>query len=264
MKVVSCIKQVRNLDDILPYDWVVDKQKLGVNIDYANRIMNTYDEMALEIMLQLCDASSDIESTTITIGDKNSETILRKALAIGVDNVVRIDKGNEVIDDPYYIASLLKAELLDQGDVELILCGRQADNGNNGQTGQILAAMLGLPCITMVVDIRMEDDKFLVSHLTSTGIEHVCIQGPLVVCVTQLKDKYLRMATLMASMEAKRKPIKQKNAQRYIGNENYTLSHISIDKCENSCVFLEDTPNESKIEQLMNLIVEEAKAESSL
>jgi len=259
MKVISCIKQVRNLDDILPYDWIVDEQKLGVNIAYANRIMNTYDEMALETMLQLCDADGDIESEAITIGNKNSESILRKALAIGVDNVVMIEKEPEAIEDPYYIASLLKAEISEQGDVDLILCGRQADNGNNGQTGQILAAMLGWPCITMVTDVEVQGNKFLISHLMSGGIEHISIQGPLVVCVTQLRNKYLRMASLMASMEAKKKQIKRKPAKKSAKEVNYILSSISIDNYENDCVFMEDTSEMSKAEQLLNLIAQQSQ-----
>lgn len=259
MKVVSCIKQVRDLDNILPYDWVVDEQNQRVDIDYANRIMNTYDEMALELMLQLCDMHEDIESLAITIGDKGSEAILRKALAVGVGSVVRVDKETEAIDDPHYIAALLKAEVLQQGEINLILCGRQADNGNSGQTGQILAAMMGWPCITMAVDIKIENDEFIVSHLVSKGIEHVRLKGPLVVTVTQLKDKYLRMATLRASMQAKKKLIKQKNAHPHMQNGSYTLTHISIDKHENKCFLLEDTLSMSKAEQLMNLMVQEAQ-----
>ncbi|MBI9109409.1 MAG: hypothetical protein JEZ04_21875 [Spirochaetales bacterium] len=91
MTVISCIKQVRDLDIVLKNDWVVQENGISINIDYANRIMNTFDETSLELMLRLNDTEKALHTKVVTIGSAYSETILRKALALGVDEALRID-----------------------------------------------------------------------------------------------------------------------------------------------------------------------------
>ncbi len=207
MKIVTCIKQVRDLDIILSKDWVVNEGSNSVNIDYANSIINTYDENALEMMLRLSDYDNNIKTIALTIGDSNSEKILRKALAVKTDSAIRIENNKELDFHPVQIATMIKNVIEKIEDVQMVMCGRQASIGDNGQTGLILAEMLGWPCISLVTDIIWKDDNLLVTHQVENGLETLEVKLPVVLTVTQSPDKFLRMATIKDVLAAKKKDI---------------------------------------------------------
>ncbi|PAT01341.1 hypothetical protein CI105_07115 [Candidatus Izimaplasma bacterium ZiA1] len=259
MKIISCIKQVYDLDIVLENDWVVDETTNKINIDYANLIMNPYDETALELMLRITDSSKDIKTEVITIGNKKSEAILRKALAIGVDDATRIEIDHELINNPFNIAKLLHHKIKDDKEVKLVLCGRQSDIFNHGQTGQILAEKLGWSCFTNVFNITYKDSYFNVSRTTSSGIEHIKTNNPLVVTVTQSPNMFLRMATLMNTMKAKQKPInfisKELSEISEDTNEKfYNLEKLTVEKSKKNCIYLNENKNKSINLQLSDLI----------
>jgi electron transfer flavoprotein beta subunit len=257
MTIVSCIKQVHDLDIILKNDWVVEEDGQTINIDYANRIMNTYDETSLELMLRLNDRQAEFQTMAVTIGGSHSETILRKALALGVEKAIRIEPSTKLDYSPDKVAFLLSDIIKGQNDVELVLCGRQADNGNNGQTGQILAEMLGWPCITMVTDIKKLENKYKISRMVEQGIEHLYVSAPLVVSVTQSENKQLRMATLKATLDARKKVIEQFDYEDLSLIEEYSkykLERISINSSEKHCIYINDKENETKSDQLVKIL----------
>jgi len=266
MSLISCIKQVRDLDIVLKDDWVVGEDGRSINIGYANRIMNTFDETSLELMLRLSDEDDDLQTRVVTIGSPQSETILRKALALGVAEAVRVDQAEELDFNPGKTASILRDVIQADSDVELVFCGRQADNGSNGQTGQMLAEMLGWPCITMVTDIKKTGDEYKVSRLVEQGLEHLYLKGPMVISVTQSENKLLRMAGLKSMLDAKKKPISRlrvEAAGRFDNGSLYKLGKISINKPEKHCLFIEDKKDESKADQLKKILRRKAPHEQS-
>lgn len=264
MTIISCIKQVQDLDIVLKDDWVVEKDGVTINIDYVNQIMNTYDETSIELMLRLSD-DSDIKTKVITLGNEKSEGILRKAMAVGVNEAVRIES-HECLDFmPEQVAYCLKTYINQEEKnrtVQMVMCGRQADIGNHGQTGQILAEMLGWPCITRVTDIKKTNDGFKISRIEDWGIEHIYVTGPVVVTITQSKNKMLRMATLKAMLEAKKQSIEVYSVEGFNGYfmkkiEAYALEKLTINQPVKNCIFMDDKDNASKGSQLLKLLLDE-------
>lgn len=262
MTIICCIKQVHDLDIVLKDDWIVDESTCSVDISYANKIMNTFDETSLELMLRLSDKQS-IDTRVVTLGDIQSESILRKALAVGVSKGARIEVQSDLEFQPEQVAFHLYQYILTESnskEVDMVMCGRQADNGNHGQTGQLLAAMLGWPCITMVTDIEKVGDSFKISRLTQNAIEHIYVNTPVVVTVTQSANSLLRMATLKATLEAKKKVIEIFRFDK-LCLSNCELKKLSINKPEKNCVFLEDHENCLKTDQLIKLLREQMMEE---
>jgi len=257
MTIISCIKQVQDLDIVLKDDWVVGNDGLTIDIDYANRIMNTFDETSLELMLRLKDEMEEVRTKVVTVGGLRSESILRKAMAVGADEALRIEPPFDLDFRPEKTALLLKEAVAGEEETELVLCGRQADNGSNGQTGQILAEMLGWPCLTMVTDIKKIGNEYRISRLTEEGTEHLHAAPPLVVTVTQSENKLLRMATLKAMLTAKKEGIRVLESEEEAPSDespSYTLEKITINRADKHCVFLEETERSSRTDQLIRIL----------
>jgi electron transfer flavoprotein beta subunit len=260
MKIVSCIKQVYDLDIVLENDWVVDETQNSVDIHYANRIMNSYDEASLELMLQLKDNDVTIRTEAVTIGEKPTESILQKALAVGVDEATRIDVGSTHINNPFDNATLLYETIKEDDSIDLILCGKQSDITNYGQTGQILAEKLNWASFTNVFEIDFIDSYYRLSRLVKDGVEKVTIKGPLVVTSIPSPNKFLRMASLRDMMKAKKKDIKVISKELALEilskkTRQYKSVGITIDKPVKDCIYLENTSDKSTEDQLNELII---------
>jgi len=258
MKIITCIKQVYDLDIVLENDWIVDNNK--VDIHYANRIINPFDETALEMMLSIKDENPSIITEAITIGDKSSDDILRKALALKTDTVTRIDLHHEKLRSPNDTASLLYNQITSK-NVDLVLCGKQSDIRNYGQTAQILAAKLDWPCFTDVYEIKYIDKKYTLKRLSGNNEQIVTIKGPLVISVIQSENKYLRMATLRDMLFAKKKEIytisnevalKQLSESKIKNN----LHSLYIEKQHKECKYLPLKQENNIYTELSNLIKE--------
>jgi electron transfer flavoprotein beta subunit len=258
MKIVSCIKQVYDLDIVLENDWVVDETQKCVDIHYANRIINSYDEASLEMMLQLKDKSKNIMTKALTIGEKNTESILIKALAIGVDEVLRIDSSTKEINNPNDNASLIYESVKDDESIDLILCGKQSDINNYGQTGQILAEKLNWSCFTNVYEIEYLNEIYHLSRLLNDGIERIETKGPIVITSIPSSNKFLRMATLRNMMKAKKTEIKVSHFESVLSNKDkqYNFKKITIEKPNKQCQYIVEKSNISIEDQLLNLIDE--------
>ncbi len=238
MKLISCIKEVSNLDMILPKDWVVDDSGKAVDLYYATKMINPFDETALELMLRIKD-QTDASTEVITIGN---EDILKKALAIGVDYATRIDLKPNKFTVPNDTASVLYDVIKDK-NANIIFCGKQADNGDHGQTGQILAQKLGWPCFTDVIDVFIEDEFLIIKRLLKEGIEAIKIKGNVVVVITQSGNKFLRMATLLDVIAAKSKSIEVVSMDEKM--KDYNVQSIYIEQPNKKTKFIqmnEQTP----------------------
>ncbi|AIO19439.1 Electron transfer flavoprotein subunit beta [Candidatus Izimaplasma bacterium HR1] len=256
MKIVSCIKQVYDLDIVLENDWVVDESCKSVDIHYANRIMNSYDEASLEMMLQLKDKYLNIMTQALTIGNKSTESILKKALAIGVDEVIRIDIDINKINNPNDNATLIYESVKEDESIDIIFCGKQSDINNYGQTGQILAEKLHWSCFTNVFEIEYIDNQFHISRLLKSGIERIITKAPFVITSIPSADKFLRMATLRDMMRANKETIKIKEYESLLTElENrYNFEKITIEKPVKKCIYLEDEID-SKVETQLDELI---------
>ncbi len=236
MKIITCVKQVRDLDMILKDDWVLDDTQQSVDLYYANKLLNPYDQTSVEIMLRLRD-DQNIKTEVITIGDSSTDEVLRKCFSVGVDSGKRVDVKDSKFRTPRSTANYLK-EAIDLDDVDLILCGKQADNGNHGQTGQILAKKLGWPCFTDILDIHFKESHFELTRLSENNIEKLTVKPPFVGVITQSGDKFLRLATLMDVLKAKSKEVEIINVPKNLTDKFYDVESVEVIKSNKSTEYI--------------------------
>lgn len=245
MKAICCIKQVYDLDMILEKDWVVDTNNNTVDIHYAKRIMNPFDEAALELMLLLQDSNQEMETECLTIGNQLSNDILVKSLAVGVQKATRVDVEHNTLSSPNEVATLLYNQIKDS-NADLVLCGKQSDLHNHSQTPQILANKLDWRCFTNVFQIeKIDKNKFLLSRLSNNNIEKITVSKPIVVSVIQSENQYLRMATLRNMLLAKKtniNTISTDTALKHLENCHitYCTPMYKVERPQKECKYIQD------------------------
>ena len=199
---------------------------------------NPFDEYAVETALRLTEngATPKVrqgEVVVVTFGPKETETTLRGALATGADRAIRVDATDEQLDGDL-VARALKA-IAEKEKPDLILCGKQAVDGDSNQVGQLVAEYLGWPQATFAGTITSEDDKSLVVvREVDGGTISLRLTLPAVITVDlrivapkSVKSKHtsdahnyadgVRFAALMAIMAAKKKPLVEMKLADLVG-----------------------------------------------
>lgn len=188
---------------------------------------NPFDEYALEAALRLTENGTAPkqrigETVVVTFGPKETETMLRSALATGADRAIRIDVLDDALDGSL-VARALKA-VVEREKPDLVLIGKQAVDGDSNQVGQMLAELLGWPMATFAATVKEQDDRLLVGREVDGGVISLNVKLPAVVTVdlrivapTSVYSKHtpptfkyndgVRFAALPAIMAAKKKPL---------------------------------------------------------
>ncbi|MBK5416063.1 electron transfer flavoprotein subunit beta/FixA family protein [Pseudomonas sp. TH31] len=175
----------------------------GVDITNAKMSMNPFDEISVEEAVRLKEAGVATEVIVVSAGVKQAQDTLRTALAIGADRAILIESNEEL--QPLAVAKLLKA-LVDKEQPSLIILGKQAIDDDSNQTGQMLAAMAGLPQATFASKVTIADGKATVVREVDGGAETLSLTLPAVI-TTDLRLNEPRYATLPNIMKAKKKPL---------------------------------------------------------
>lgn len=138
MKVLVPVKRV------VDYNVKVRVKSDGTGVDLANvkMSMNPFDEIAVEEAVRLKEAGIATEVIAVSVGVSQAQETLRTALAIGADRAILIESNEEL--QPLAVAKLLKS-LVDKEQPQLIILGKQAIDDDSNQTGQMLAALAGMP-----------------------------------------------------------------------------------------------------------------------
>jgi electron transfer flavoprotein beta subunit len=180
----------------------------GQSIDRAGVkfIVSPYDEFAVEAALRLKDSAGVGEVIVLTLGDAAAGEQLRSALAMGADRAIRLDGEGSL--DGLVVARALASELKEL-DADLILFGMKATDDDQQQVGPMVAEILGLPCVTVVAEVKGEEGKVICHREIEGGTEVVEVDLPAVVTVT--KGPYEpRYPSLKGIMAAKKKPMEEK------------------------------------------------------
>lgn len=175
----------------------------GVDLNNVKMSVNPFDEIAIEEAVRLREAGTAEEVVVVSIGPKACQEQIRTALALGADRGILVETDEEL--QPLGIAKLLKA-LVDKEQPGLIITGKQAIDGDNSQTGQMLAALTGLPQATFASEIEIGDGVALVTREVDGGLETLSVKLPAVV-TTDLRLNEPRYASLPNIMKAKKKPV---------------------------------------------------------
>lgn len=199
MKILVPIKRV------VDYNVKVRPKADGTGVDIANAKMsvNPFCEIAVEEAVRLKEIGVATEVIVVSAGDSKCHEQLRAAMALGADRAIYIDAPADI--EPLAIAKALKA-ICDKEAPKIILMGKQSIDGDNNQTGQMLAALLGVGQGTFASKITPSDDSVSVTREIDGGLQTVKLALPAVI-TTDLRLNEPRYAKLPDIMKAKKKPL---------------------------------------------------------
>jgi electron transfer flavoprotein beta subunit len=167
--------------------------------------MNPFDEIAVEEAVRMKEQGKAKEIVAVSMGPAQCQETIRTALAMGADRGIHVLHDGEL--QPLAVAKLLKA-LVDKEKPDLVILGKQAIDDDSNQTGQMLAALMGVPQATFASKIVVADGGLTVTREVDGGLETIKIKLPAVV-TTDLRLNEPRYASLPNIMKAKKKPIEQ-------------------------------------------------------
>jgi electron transfer flavoprotein beta subunit len=199
MKILVPVKRV------VDYNVKVRVKSDGTGVDIANvkMSMNPFDEIAIEEAVRLKEKGVATEVVAVSCGDTKCQETLRTAMAIGADRGILVETTEEL--QPLAVAKLLKA-LVDKEQPGLVILGKQAIDDDANQTGQMLAALAGLPQATFASKVEVAGDKVNVTREVDGGLETISLSLPAVI-TTDLRLNEPRYVTLPNIMKAKKKQL---------------------------------------------------------
>ncbi|HUH37158.1 MAG TPA: electron transfer flavoprotein subunit beta/FixA family protein [Spongiibacteraceae bacterium] len=247
MKILVAVKRV------VDYNVKVRPKADGSGVDLNNVKMsiNPFCEIAVEEAVRLKEKGVATEVVAVSLGDKASQEQIRTALALGADRGVLVETSEEL--QPLAVAKLLKA-LVDKEQPQLIILGKQSIDGDNNQTGQMLAALAGIAQATFASELVVDGDKVQVTREIDGGLQTLSLTLPAVV-TTDLRLNEPRYASLPNIMKAKKKPL-----------ETLSPADLGVDVAPRLKTVKVEPPAERKagikvesVEQLVEKLKNEAK-----
>ncbi len=187
----------------------VKDDQSGIETANVKMSMNPFCEIAVEEAIRLKEKGIADEVIVVSIGPTKCQETLRTALALGADRAILVKTDNEV--EPLVVAKLLK-EIVNKEAPDLVILGKQSIDGDNNQTGQMLAALLDWPQGTFVSKLMIDGEQAKVTREIDGGLETISINLPAIV-TTDLRLNEPRFASLPNIMKAKRKPIEEISAE---------------------------------------------------
>ncbi|HTS66017.1 MAG TPA: electron transfer flavoprotein subunit beta/FixA family protein [Candidatus Acidoferrales bacterium] len=241
MKIVVCIKQVPARDSQLR---IAGSGRWIQEDDFTYEI-NEPDAYALEAGLQLKEKHTG-EVVVMCLGPARASQTIREALAKGADRAIHIEEEDLGGFDPLAAARLMAAALKTEAP-DLVLTGLQSDDLGYGQTGPILAEILGLPHATIIMEVDKVDGGIRVKRELEDGwFQHVEMPLPALLSIQSGISK-LRYATLMGIKKAKTKEVKRFTAADLGGasSPSITIDRVYLPERTKRTQLFEGNPQEA-------------------
>ena len=199
MKVLVAVKRV------VDYNVKVRPNSDNTDVDLANvkMSMNPFCEIAVEEAVRLKEKGIATEIVTVSIGTQQSQEQLRTSLALGADRSILIEVQGNL--EPLAVAKCLKAVCDDEAP-DLIIMGKQSIDGDNNQTGQMLASLLDCAQGTFASEVEVDDNRVKVTREIDGGLQTLSLALPAVV-TSDLRLNEPRYASLPNIMKSKQKPL---------------------------------------------------------
>lgn len=208
LNIVVCVKLVQDPEAPVSSFKIDPESRRAIPAAGTPPVLNPFDENALEGALRLKAAAGagGAKITVISMGKVIAKAVMRKAYAVGADNLILLE--DPVFDsfDPWFSATVLAAAIKKQGPFDIILCGREAADTDAGQTGSGIAEILGIPSVTLAKKIEATGGVLKIERVVSDGIEAVEVATPALVTATNELGE-LRSASVPALMAAQKKLI---------------------------------------------------------
>ena len=244
MKLLVCISKVP--DTTSKINFVDNNTKFDENgVQY---IVNPYDEWyALVRALELVEAQGG-SVTTITVGSAADDPTIRKALAIGANDAVRIDADPS---DPYFVAKQI-AEYAKNESFDIILTGKETINYNGAQIGGMIAEMLNTPFVSLATKLDVANDVATLERDVKGGVEVVEVNTPFVLSAAKGMAEQ-RIPNMRGIMAARTKPL---NVVSPVEQEPLSsVVKFELPDAKSGCKYLEP----ENMDELVELLHNEAK-----
>ena len=271
MKIAACFKTIPEFEMLTEQDWQVG-DGYTVDVRFARQSFNCFDESALELALKLADQlkrrERAAELTALTIDGAQGDRFLKQLFAVQYDKAVRIDcdRPLDLRFNPVAIARLIGAYVEQIGGQQLLFLGRQGADGDNGQTGFLVAERLGWPCIRDVMDVAVVEPAGWLK-VTSRLEEATLVQTvtpPLVLVIGNTpRSPYLRVPTIKQKLAAAKREISLLSGadlgfepDRSTGSDKI-LVNLERRRNERSCTWLDDGDSRQKARRLFDSYLRE-------
>ena len=174
-----------------------------VDLNNVKMAVNPFCEIALEEAVRLKESGNATEVIAVSVGQTDSQEQLRTALALGADRATLVE--TDSLLEPLAIAKVLQ-KIIEDEKPDLIILGKQAIDGDNNQTGQMLGALLDYPQATNASEVSINDSSVTVTREIDGGLQTLELTIPAIV-TTDLRLNEPRYASLPNIMKAKKKEL---------------------------------------------------------
>jgi len=247
MKILVPIKRV--------VDYNVKVRPLGdqsdVDLNNVKMAMNPFCEIAVEEAVRLKEAGTASEVVAVTVGKSDSQEQLRTALALGADRAILAE--TDSLLEPLAIAKVL-SKVIEEESPQLVILGKQAIDGDNNQTGQMLAAMLNYSQATFASEVVIDGDSASVTREIDGGLQTIKVSLPAVI-TTDLRLNEPRYASLPNIMKAKKKELDVKSVGEMGVDINNRMELLSVELPASR----QEGIKVESVEELVSKLKEEAK-----
>jgi electron transfer flavoprotein beta subunit len=259
MRIVVCAKEVLDPDAVNNYA-LAGRLEIGddgktITQSAIPQLINGFDEQAIEAALKLRDAGADFTLTVISIGS-DQKALLKHSAALGADEIVALR--TEATDlDASAAANILTAYIQSSGGADLVLCGRQASDDDQGVVPALIAEALGMPLVPIARSIELKGEALSVTRVTADGDEVVEGNFPAVVTVSnELGDP--RFPTAKGKMAARKKKPTLVNVDELGLSADALAPKVKLTKqfvpeIQGDCEFLTGSPAEVAQKLIENL-----------
>lgn len=251
MRIVICVKEVLDPDAVSNYA-LAGNLKIGddgrtLEVAGIPRLLNGFDEQALEAALRIRDAGVDCHITAVSIGQE-LKSLLKHCAALGADEIVSMDADLNKLDHQV-VANILAAYINSSGGTDLLLCGRQASDDDQGVVPALIGEKLGMPIVAFARAIEVNGSRLRVTRATPDGDEIVEGATPAVVTISNELGEP-RFPTAKAKMAARRKkPTEISIYDLGLSAEDLSpkvmLAKQTVPEVQGNCEFIEGSPPEA-------------------
>jgi len=202
MKILVCISNVPDTTTKIKFA----EGNASIDTTGIQWVINPWDELSLTRALELKDdTSSGVKSVTVAhVGPANSEPTIRKALAIGADDAIRV---NAESSDAWFVATQI-AEVVKKEQFDIVMCGIESSDYNGSVVGGMVSEFLGIPSVSAVSGMKIENGQPVLTREIDGGKEVVTVPVPFVAIVQKGIAKEPRIAAMRGIMMARTKPVK--------------------------------------------------------
>jgi electron transfer flavoprotein beta subunit len=257
MRILVCMKQVLD-PDVPARDFRIDGSRNEAERGGASLVPNIFCENALETALQLRDATGG-SVTAVSFGTEEAEDVVRKALAMTVDEAALVTRPEGPAPDPLVVAKVLAGAARRFGEFDVVMVGRESGDWGVGQTGGLLAEELGLPMVALVDHAEAIEDGLELRRQTDYGYDTVNARCPLLVTVTNCESNVPRIPKTRDVMKSYRKPLTTLSVDELGAATDEAVAEVvelSVPSQQIACEFVEGDSLDERVDAFARRIAD--------